>query len=435
MHAPPPRGIVVRFRLPRLTLSFRVGIIASTRNVCRSGDCTPRPAASCCVAPGGCGGVAVRVAAAALTHARRTHFDFQPSDGSCSDIDRVRSVVFLFLSVSAQLCRLPPASEPAPSVDGAHGANGGTGRCCAGQSAPLCCGQQRGRETERERDREGERQPRMPSMEEYKGGLGKRWLVLLLSSFMMVGSYYCYDNPSALNSQARDLPLDPCFLPPPLSPSVSVSLTLCACLCCAQLEDYFTNVVPKGSSVWKGSIQPDQCLLLSTLLGVSPLISQPSHTETESHTHTHTERERERDRDAAGEQVQLLLQPPLHGLLGDTERHTEPETHGDRETQRDTETQRHTHTERQPDTHLFRPQPFTHTRLTSLCVGPPSAAEHHPALLRRLPHRQALGAPDERGLLPLPAHWPGATHTPSLHRAFPATHTSSHTNLIAPCGP
>ena len=35
-------------------------------------------------------------------------------------------------------------------------------------------------------------------------GLHKRWLVLLLSSFMMVGSYYCYDNPSALNEQLED---------------------------------------------------------------------------------------------------------------------------------------------------------------------------------------------------------------------------------------
>ena len=40
-------------------------------------------------------------------------------------------------------------------------------------------------------------------MAEYKGGLHTRWLVLLLSSFMMVGSYYCYDNPSALNEQVR----------------------------------------------------------------------------------------------------------------------------------------------------------------------------------------------------------------------------------------
>jgi MFS family permease len=61
----------------------------------------------------------------------------------------------------------------------------------------------------------------MPTMQDYKGQQNSRWLVLLLSSCMMIGSYYCYDNPSALNEQ---------------------------------LEDYFTNVVPKGTW-WKGSIE------------------------------------------------------------------------------------------------------------------------------------------------------------------------------------
>ena len=188
----------------------------------------------------------------------------------------------------------------------------------------------------------------MPSMEEYKGGLGKRWLVLLLSSFMMVGSYYCYDNPSALNSQARDLPLDPCFLPPSVSLSVSLSLTLCACLCCAQLEDYFTNVVPKGSSVWKGSIRPDQCLLLSTLLSVSPLISQPSHTETESHTHT------ERERDTHTEMLRGSRYNYFFNLLytvysvtqrdTQSQRHTETERHREIQRHRDTPTQRDSRT-------------------------------------------------------------------------------------------
>jgi MFS family permease len=39
------------------------------------------------------------------------------------------------------------------------------------------------------------------SMEVYKGRSTARWCVLALSSLMMVGSYYCFDNPSALNKQ------------------------------------------------------------------------------------------------------------------------------------------------------------------------------------------------------------------------------------------
>jgi|EP01047_Picozoa_sp_COSAG01_P045540 hypothetical protein len=38
-------------------------------------------------------------------------------------------------------------------------------------------------------------------MEVYKGRSTARWCVLALSSLMMVGSYYCFDNPSALNKQ------------------------------------------------------------------------------------------------------------------------------------------------------------------------------------------------------------------------------------------
>ena len=44
---------------------------------------------------------------------------------------------------------------------------------------------------------------RMQTIAEYKGGLHTRWLVLLLSSFMMVGKMYCYDNPAALQKQVR----------------------------------------------------------------------------------------------------------------------------------------------------------------------------------------------------------------------------------------
>ena len=34
-----------------------------------------------------------------------------------------------------------------------------------------------------------------------KSKLTVRWLVLLLLSLLMIGNYYCYDNPSALYSQ------------------------------------------------------------------------------------------------------------------------------------------------------------------------------------------------------------------------------------------
>lgn len=36
-----------------------------------------------------------------------------------------------------------------------------------------------------------------------KSQLRVRWLVLLLSCLLMIGNYYCFDNPSALKSQLQ----------------------------------------------------------------------------------------------------------------------------------------------------------------------------------------------------------------------------------------
>jgi hypothetical protein len=36
-----------------------------------------------------------------------------------------------------------------------------------------------------------------------KSGMPVRWLVLLLSCLLMIGNYYCFDNPAALKSQLQ----------------------------------------------------------------------------------------------------------------------------------------------------------------------------------------------------------------------------------------
>ena len=46
--------------------------------------------------------------------------------------------------------------------------------------------------------------PSATTMEVYKGSLCARWPVLALSSLMMIGSYYCYDNPSALQDYMEE---------------------------------------------------------------------------------------------------------------------------------------------------------------------------------------------------------------------------------------
>lgn len=37
-----------------------------------------------------------------------------------------------------------------------------------------------------------------------KSSLKIRWFVLMLSSLLLFGNYYCYDNPSALKGQLKD---------------------------------------------------------------------------------------------------------------------------------------------------------------------------------------------------------------------------------------
>ena len=38
-----------------------------------------------------------------------------------------------------------------------------------------------------------------------KAALRVRWVVLILACIMMIGNYYCYDNPSALQDQMKTL--------------------------------------------------------------------------------------------------------------------------------------------------------------------------------------------------------------------------------------